>query len=221
MYREKTRDLAEAELREAASRDIGDWFRFELGSSLPAGDDDAGVRIPVTAYIGTTVWVGFRVDLVGADLRMTSEPENVPPLARIVIPDVEQHGYRAYPLVDHIADKVAATFQLYGEKRVPSTRYRDLVDLVAIVRGASVDAEPQMRALASEARRRGITLPIRFAVPDRELWEHGYAAEAERSLLPTARTLDEGLDVVRPFTDPLLDGTAVGKWDPSSGQWTT
>jgi Nucleotidyl transferase AbiEii toxin, Type IV TA system len=220
VYRGKAREVAEAELREAATSDIGDWFRFELGPSSPAGDGSAGVRIPVTAYIGTTVWVEFRVDLVGADLRMTGEPDDVPPLARIVIPDVEQHGYRAYPLVDHIADKVAATFQLYGEKQLPSTRYRDLVDLVAIVSGASVDAEPQIKALASEARRRDITLPARFAVPGRELWERGYAAEAERSLLPTARTLDEALATVRPFIDPLLDGTATGRWDAVNGQWT-
>jgi len=26
-----------------------------------------------------------------------------------VIPEVEQRGYRAYPLVDHVADKIAAT----------------------------------------------------------------------------------------------------------------
>ncbi|MGH2819617.1 MAG: nucleotidyl transferase AbiEii/AbiGii toxin family protein [Actinomycetota bacterium] len=146
VYREKARDVAEAELREAASRDIGDWFRFELGPGRVAGEAGAGIRIPVTAYIGRTVWAEFRVDLVGSDLRMTGVPEDVAPLARVVIPDVEQHGYHAYPLVDHIADKVAATFQRYGEKQMPSTRYRDLVDFVAIVRAASVDAEPQMNA---------------------------------------------------------------------------
>lgn len=219
VYRERARDVAEAELREAASRDIGDWFRFELGPSRPVGDGGSSVRIPVIAYIGTAVWAEFRVDLVGADLRMTGEPEDVPPLARIAIHDVEQHGYRAYPLVDHIADKIAATFQRYGEKRVPSTRYRDLVDLVAIVSGAAVDAEPQMKALVSEARRRGIALPPRFVVPDREMWERGYVVEAGRSLLATARTLEEALAVVRPFIDPLLDGTAAGRWDPVCGLW--
>ena len=57
------------------------------------------------AFVGNTVWVAFHIDLVGADLRMTGEPEVVPPLARVVIPDVQQHGYQVYPLVDHIADK--------------------------------------------------------------------------------------------------------------------
>jgi hypothetical protein len=124
---------------------------------------------------------------------MTGEPEDVPPLARIVMPDIEQHGYRAYPLVDHVADKVCAILERHGEAERPSTRYRDLVDLVAIVTAARIEAEPQGRTLTSEAQRRGLTLPRRFDVPDRMLWEPGYAAEAARSLLPIAHTLDDAL----------------------------
>jgi hypothetical protein len=43
-----------------------------------------------------------------------------------------------------------------------------LVDLPAIVLAAAVEAEPQMTALRSEAQRRGLRLPGRFAVPDRD-----------------------------------------------------
>jgi hypothetical protein len=158
-------DVYRKAVREAAERDLRD------------------VRLPVTASIGTTVWASFRVDLVGTDLHMTGNPEDVPPLARVVMPDVEQHGYRAYPLVDHVADKVCPMFERHGTTEAPSTRYKDLVDLVAIALAASVDAEPQMAALRSEVERRGLRLPARFTVPDRELWRRGYAAEAERSLL--------------------------------------
>jgi hypothetical protein len=220
VYREAAREVAEADLRAATSRDIGDWFRFELGVARPMEGAARGVRIPVTAHIGATQWVAFNVDLVGSDLRMTGTPDDVPALARIVIPDVEQHGYRAYPLVDHVADKIAATLQRYGQTHAPSTRYRDVVDLVAIITSVPVAAEPQMTALRSEAERRGITLPSRFDVPDRDLWERGYAAEAARSLLPLAATLDEALAVVRPFIDPVLNGSAVGEWDPKAAIWT-
>lgn len=219
VYRETAREVAEVDLREAVARDIGDWFQFELGPRQALSDAAGGVRIPVTAYIGPTVWAQFHVDLVGADLRMTGEPEDVPALARVLIPDVEQHGYRAYPLVDHIADKIAATLQLYGGIAAPSTRYKDLVDLVAIISEASVDAESQLVALRSEVERRGIRLPTTFEIPDRDLWQRGYAAEAARSLLSTVLTLDEALAVVRPFVDPLLVGTATGTWDPRSGRW--
>lgn len=220
LYREVAREIAEVDLRRAAALDIGDWFRFELGPPRPHADA-GGVRLPVTALVGNTVWVQFHVDLVGADLRMTGDPEDVPALARVVMPDVEQHGYRAYPLVDHVADKVCAITERHGPTEAPSTRFRDLVDLVAIVIAASVDAGPQMAAMRSEAQRRGLQLPQRFAVPDWALWEPGYAAEAGRSLLPTARTLGEALATVTPFLDPLLDGSARGRWDSRNARWTS
>lgn len=219
IYRERSREVAEAELREAAARDIGDWFTFELGPSRAVATD-AAVRIPVTAYVGTASWASFHVDLVGSDMRMTGQPDDVPPLARVLMPDIEQHGYRAYPLVDHIADKISAIVQRYTGQDRPSTRFKDLVDLVAIVTEASVAADQQMAALTSEAQRRDMPLQATFDVPDRALWERGYAAEAGRSILPSAHTLDEALSVVRPFVEPLLAETAAGRWDPENGQWT-
>jgi hypothetical protein len=217
LYREVAREVAEDELRRSAASDLGDWFTFEIGGGTPMGD--RVVRLPVDSRIGATTWVAFHVDLVGADLRMTGQPEDVPPLARGVIPEVAQRGYRAYPLVDHIADKVAATYERHGDDSRPSTRFRDLVDLVAIVTGASVAAAAQADALRSEFDRRGLALPRNFDVPDRALWGPGYAAEAARSLLATARTLDEALAVVRPFVDPLLSGAATGSWDRAMRTW--
>lgn len=219
VYREKAREVAEAELREAAARDIGDWFRFELGPSQNSTDGAKGTRIPIKAYVGATLWAPFHVDLVGSDLRMTGQPEEVPPLARVLMPDVEQHGYVAYPLVDHVADKVAATFELYGEQKKPSTRYRDLVDLVAIAANAFVPAEELLGAVESEATRRGIKLPEAFDVPDRELWKKGYEAEARRSLLTFALRLEEAIGLVGKFIDPILKGQASGTWDPDRNEW--
>lgn len=219
VYREKAREVAEPEIRDAAAQDIGDWFRFELRPGQSASDVAGGTRIPVTAYVGATIWVEFRIDLVGSDLRMTGQPEEVPPLARVLIPDVEQHGYLAYPLVDHVADKVAPTFETHGAGQIPSTRFRDLVDLVAITTSAPLAADELIQAVASEARRRQLTLPTKFDVPDRAIWEKGYSAEAARSLLSSADTLDEALAIVGPFIDPVLAGTARGSWDPTRQAW--
>lgn len=159
LYREVAREVAEADLRRAAALDIGDWFRFEIGPPRPLAGT-SGARLPAKAFVGNTQWAAFHVDLVGQDLRMTGDPEDVPPLARVVMPDVEQHGYRAYPLVDHVADKACAIFERHGPTRTPSTRYRDLVDLVAIVLAAPVEAGPQLTALRSDAQRRGLQLPL-------------------------------------------------------------
>jgi hypothetical protein len=218
LYREIAQEVAEFDFRRAAELEI-DWMRFEIGPARPIGDGDHAVRLPVTSRIGTTIWVQFRVDLVGSDLRMTGQPEDVPPLARGVMPDVTQRGYSAYPIVDHVADKVAATFERHGVEQRSSTRYRDLVDLVAIVAGASVDAKLQQAALRSEFDRRRLTLPTHFEVPDRESWERGYAIEAGRSILSIAHSLGEALEVVVPFLNPLLDGRASGVWVPAAGAW--
>lgn len=216
LYRAQEQRTAETDLRAAATRDLGDWFRFELGAGQPF---DSGTRLPIKAFVGQTLWVAFHVDLAASELRMTGEPDRVPPLARIEMPDVEQHGYRAYPLVDHVADKVVATFQRYGQHLLPSTRFKDLIDLVSIARGASLPADAQRAALVSEAERRAVTLPSHFEVPDRSLWQPGYAAEARRSIVPLPPTLDDALAAVRPFLDPLLDGTASGTWQPGTLLW--
>jgi hypothetical protein len=216
VYRELSREAAEEELRRAADTDLGDWFRFEIGVGVPT---NRAARLPVNALVGSTTWVEFHVDLVGPDLRMTSQPEDVPPLALGLIPCVEQRGYRAYPLVDHVADKIAAMYERHGDEHRPSTRYRDLVDLVAIVTAESVRADLQLAALRSEFDRRRLDLPDHFAAPDSALWEPGYAAEARRSSLKIARALDEALAVVRPFVDPLLDNTAKGIWEPAPLAW--
>ena len=96
VYLPAARVVAEAEIRQAADADIGDWFRFEIGSPRPVADT-GGVRLPVTAFVGNTRWAAFHVDLVGSNLRMTGEPEDVPPLAAVSMPDLRQHGYRVYP----------------------------------------------------------------------------------------------------------------------------
>jgi hypothetical protein len=217
LYREISLAIAEADLRRAAAADIGDWFRFDVGAATPVGT--VGVQVPVTSVIGTTTWAGFHVDLIGSGLRMTGRPEPVAPLARGAIPGVTQRGYMAYPLVDHVADKVAATYERYGAAGVPSTRYRDLVDLVSIVTGASVSAQEQFAALLSEFERRQLRLPQAFDVPDRRLWGIGYAAEARRASARTGRTLDDALALVKRFIDPLLAGTARGDWIPGSQTW--
>ena len=45
LYREVAREIAVADLREAAALDLGDWFRFEIGPPRPLADT-GGVRLP-------------------------------------------------------------------------------------------------------------------------------------------------------------------------------
>ncbi len=205
----------ERKVREAARLDIGDWMRFEVGRSvsvLAAGAQ--GARVRVRSSVGTRLWMSFQIDMVSDGIVMTGEPDEVPPLT--VVAD-ERTVWRAYPLVDHVADKVCAIIERHDGR--PSTRYKDLVDLVAIAMRGRVEATAQTEALASEAERRALRLPARFEVPDRSLWEPGYRMDASRTTGLPARTLDDALVVVRPFLDPVLDGTVAGTWNPKHARW--
>jgi hypothetical protein len=219
VYRSASREQAERDLRVALLLDGGDWFTFEAGPGRPVADGAGGTRVPINSRLGTTTWSQFHVDIVAEGVVMIGRPDEVSALTAISMPGLTQPTYRAYPLLDHIADKVCAILERKGPTLRPSTRFKDLVDLVALVAHASPSAVEQQQALTSEAHRRGFALPQRFSVPDLTLWQAGYTAEARRALLPQARTLAEALSAVRPFIDPLLDGTAAGVWSPHIGRW--
>jgi len=52
----------ERQLRDAASLDIGDWMRFEVGPSVNVRAAGAqGARIKVQSFIGTKIWAAFQV----------------------------------------------------------------------------------------------------------------------------------------------------------------
>jgi hypothetical protein len=213
VYRTTNHRQAEKDLRAAMDLEAGDWFSFEAGRSIPIADAVVGVRVPVVARLGANEWARFHVDVVAAGVRMTGVPENVPPLTSVEISGLRQDGYRAYPIEDHIADKACAILERHGDNRYPSTRYKDLVDLVSLTANSRATAIGQRTALVSEADRRGITLPGHFDVPEPGLWEPGYAAEAKRAVLPTVRTLQAALILVRPYlirfssVRPLESGT--------------
>jgi hypothetical protein len=105
---------------------------------------------------------------------------------------------------------VTAIYERHGDTRIPSTRYRDLVDLVAIATDASITAGALRAAIVSEFERRGLPIPQRFDVPDRALWGPGYAAEARRCLLKAGQTVDQAVAIVGPFIDPVLIATSSG-----------
>ena len=102
-------------MRAAAARDIGDWFSFEIGPARPVADGAAH------APAGDRVHRHHGLDVVPRRSRRPGRGHDGEPepsrRSRVEMPDVDQHGYRAYPLVDHVADKVVATFELHGARR--------------------------------------------------------------------------------------------------------
>jgi hypothetical protein len=214
-------DEAERALRSAAAVDLGDYFTFTLNPGRRIAQGAGAVRVDVLAFLGLDKFASFHVDLV-ADLMMTGTPDLVSPLVPLSLPGLVTTSYSAYPLVDHVADKVCAMLETHERAsglRQPSTRFRDLADLAIFAHAISVGATELDAALQSEAKRRSLDLPDRLVRPTGADWPSGYARVARDAPQLKERELKQALQVVRRFIDPVLAGTARGQWDPATLQW--
>ena len=204
-------------LREAADLDLGDFFTFDIQPGPRLAGATAGAQLGVTSYLGDKVFETFRIDVV-VTLTMTAEPEPAPPLQPVKIPGLRSITYRTYPMADQIADKYAAIIHTYAGR--PSTRYRDLVDLVLIATTQAVSADRLHTALMSECRRRGIAPKADLTLPSGQ-WREGYhriAAEA-----PGFAYLDaaQAIEIVQRLVGPVVAGRRTGTWDPALLEWET
>jgi hypothetical protein len=102
--------------------------------------------------------------------------------------------------VDSVADKVMAIVETHHGR--PSTRFRDLADLVAIAHGQRVRAADLAVAFGSERQRRDLHEVDGLRIPDERLWRTGYEAVARDVPGIDERTLD-------------------GVWDPKALAWCT
>ncbi|MDA8101844.1 MAG: nucleotidyl transferase AbiEii/AbiGii toxin family protein [Nitrospiraceae bacterium] len=199
-------DEALQELVRLASIDLGDHFRFEYSSSNSI-DNDAQpysplVRVNFNVFIGLNKKVPLRVDVVTGP-GVTGEITTAEPAGALDLPRLVSHSYRLYPVVDQIADKVCATMTKYGQQ--PSSREKDLVDLVVLATTQDIPGAALRRAIQSESLRRRIGPLDGFATP--ASWGVGYA-ELSKSVThchgyPTAKAATE---LLTRLIDPALSG---------------
>ena len=93
-----------ADLVAAAGLDLGDYFSFDLQQAGQLTGIHPGHHYRVTSFLGEIVFVEFGLDVVVAT-NMTGLPETIKPLSPIAVQGLTSPRYRAYPSVDHIADK--------------------------------------------------------------------------------------------------------------------
>ena len=216
-------DSAVEQLRKAAALDLKDHFRFIIVAVRPAGGgtmqpDVTGYAISVEAYCGARKRESFSVDLVTSSM-MTAEPD-VQSRASLV-PAIPPAEIRLYPVMDHIADKLCATQSTYGPLGdQPSSRVRDLVDLVVFARTQTIVADDLLTAIAAEWKYRGLPDAPFFNPPQN--WEQRYRREAER--VPACgdiTTFEAAVALVSSMLNPVLDHEALGlTWDPDEICWS-
>lgn len=126
------------------------------------------------------------------------------------------------PVENHLADKICAMYEQHGRHgESPSTRYRDLADIVRIVRALPFEAARLAEILRREAGRRQLTLPHQIESPG-NLWIQEYP-KAARGFAEYPRefyTLDSSLSYAGRCLNEILNGSrATGSWDPDSQAW--
>ena len=202
-----------------SSVDLGDFFRFVYvsrssvigGAAQPYVD---GYTVKFGVYLGVRKVGNIKVDLSAHESPMDSPPAVIP-AHRLILPKLRSFPYRLYPLSAQVADKVCATLSVHNG--VPSSREKDLVDLVVIAVTMTIDADQTRLAIQHEARRRLLTLPEVFTAPAN--WGAVYASHAKNTPA-SGHTITDARKLMVSFIDPLLNGTITeSAWSPADLAW--
>lgn len=208
-------DQAIGDLQGAGDADLGDFFSFDIAPGLTLSGVTTGRVLRVTTYLGDKVFETFRADVAVTDT-MTTEADFVPPIELIEVPGLRSTPYRTYPISDQIADKYSAIVSTYSG--LPSTRYRDLVDLVLMATTQRVDSHLLRKALSSEHRRRGIPSDKPIRLPS-ATWREGYGRVANAAPNFPPLDADDAIELVRRLVEPITDGKVDGEWNPRTLEW--
>lgn len=220
---ERSSEEAVAALVAAAGHDLDDMLRFTPTKFVAHADGERGGAQYFGVYIGNGLAATIKVDVV-IGRRLTGQPERRQLRSAVSMewPD-DWPKVLLYPVVDHVADKICAMYEWHNQ--APSSRYRDLADLLLISQQEVIDGPLARQVLRSEAVRRlglgnDLRLPDEFEVPDRSWNDRNYgAAAALVSGLVGCRNLRAASVVARAFVTPLLGEIPLGQWDPQEARW--
>lgn len=202
-------------------------YRFQV--TAPRTETISGtienMQLTVMVFYGVGELSRFHIDVSG-DLHVPTVTEMIT-VSRSDDLDLafagREYTIRSYPIENQVADKVCAMFELHGQERRPSTRYRDLYDIALIALELPVDAADLVTALNAQQQIRGLTLPSRLGLPGPQ-WEAGYAKLTTTSPHLREEIMDAGaaLEIAGLLLDPFLGGQELvesGTWSPSRRSW--
>ncbi|MGQ0717919.1 MAG: nucleotidyl transferase AbiEii/AbiGii toxin family protein [Pseudonocardiales bacterium] len=204
-------------LLDAADHDAGDFFTFRIERAGPPQDQLGGSRrFSVSASLAGREFetflldIGFRViSTQGVEALTTPDLLAFAGLPPVTVP--------ALPLETQVAEKLHAYTRSYADAQ-PSSRTKDLVDLVLISELANLDATSLQRAIQETFTVRG-THPVPEALPPPpQDWSAPFGELARTVGIPT--DLAVGFAAAAQLLDPILNGRLPnGTWDFDKRQW--
>lgn len=205
-------------LLEAAELHLDDCFEFSLERTVVSGDPaGGGERWAVLATLAGREFERVAID-VGFARAPVLEPETVVSSRLLEFAGVASVRVPALAIEQHVAEKLHAYTRTYaGDK--PSSRVKDLVDLVVIPSTTPVHASRLGHAISEIFGQRAThAIPEAIPPPPNE-WEAPWRNLV--SDLPADDNLLSGHAAASAFLDPVLCGTVTsGTWDPGTGGWS-
>ena len=205
-------------VRQISAIALDDGLQFEAGKATAEAireeDEYSGVRITLVGMLSRAI-IGIHVDINFGD-PIWPEPQTVR-LPRLLAGELIVRGYQLEMV---LAEKIVTAIA----RGTANTRWRDFVDIYALVQKHEIEGKTLRRSLLRVAGFRDV------ALTSLELVLVGYAGIAQKRWLAwlkkqrLASTVPENisvvLEVVVAFADPAIAGeSAAGTWDPAKKRW--
>jgi predicted nucleotidyltransferase component of viral defense system len=220
-------DLGRDDDEEAATRDIAaaqqlaldDFFTFAATrtDAFDQADEFRAMCFHVRAELAERAFERFILDIGFSD-PITWAPDTIRTSDFLSFADIAPIDVPAIPLPQHLAEKVHAYTGTYGSTERPSTRPKDLVDILLIAGSEEIEASAFRAALIAtfEARDRQ-PLPAKLPAPPPG-WEEPYRRLAEE--VGIEPDLEAAFVFAAAFLNPVLAGRREGRWDAMAGAWS-
>jgi hypothetical protein len=163
-------------LQSAVSRDLNDYFTFQIGKLQMELDAPVygGARYPVHALIDGKLFIAFHVDVAMGDY-MPAKLERMAEPDWLSFAGIAMASFSMIPRAVQFAEKLHS-YTL--PRAVPNSRVRDLVDMILLIKEGKLDkAELKQMLAAVFDRRKTHALPTRLDMPP-DTWAKPFQAMA-------------------------------------------
>jgi hypothetical protein len=144
-------DLGREDDEQAAIHDItaaqqlalDDFFTFAAtkADELDGTDEFSAIRFHVTAQLAGRTFEQFLIDIAFTDSN-SWKPDMIQTSDLLSFAGIEPLTLPAIPLSQHLAEKAHAYTRSYGRSGLPSTRPKDLIDILLIERSTTTKPPP-------------------------------------------------------------------------------
>lgn len=219
-------DQALENLKEVAAIDLHDFvdYQFHGARPIPVSQEyRTGMRVEFVPVLGKTK----RLCPIGIDLVVDQTPSEdfvlVSPASRLDITGLATYDYALQTIEERLADKICAMMQVYDG--VPSSRVKDLIDVVISKLTDTVDAETLGKKISREAvlRRMDHIEMVRVPADWKTTRAPVYRAEALKAQVPSGLAdVAEAEAAVASWLNPVLRGELAGmRWNPEDQRWVS